>query len=121
MPIDTLPETKTSTQATLATRRVPLLNATLTLFMATMVLANIAGHMYGSLLPLYLKSLNANVVQVGLFFTLSQIVPLALQILGGWISDLLGRLRSIALGSMAGVAALCRPDPGAYLAMGAGG
>jgi MFS family permease len=81
----------------------PLLNKTLTLFMLTMVLANIAGHMYGSLLPLYLKSLNANVVQVGLFFTLSQIIPLALQILGGWISDSLGRLRSIALGSVAGV------------------
>ena len=82
---------------------MPLLNKTLTLFMFTMVLANVAGHMYGSLLPLYLKSLNANVVQVGLFFTLSQIIPLALQILGGWISDSLGRLRSIALGSLAGV------------------
>jgi MFS family permease len=59
--------------------------------------------MYGALLPLYLKDLNANVVQVGLFFTLSQIVPLALQILGGWLSDSLGRLRSIAMGSVAGV------------------
>ncbi len=38
-----------------------------------------------------------------MFFTLSQIVPLALQILGGWISDSLGRLRSIAMGSVAGV------------------
>lgn len=82
----------------------PLLNRTMTLFMVTMVLANIAAHMYEPLLPLYLKSLNANVVQVGLFFTLSQIIPLALQILGGWISDSLGRLRSIAMGSLAGVA-----------------
>jgi len=65
----------------------PLLNNTLRMFMLTMVLANVAGHMYEPLLPLYLKSLNANVVQVGLFFTLSQIIPLALQILGGWISD----------------------------------
>ncbi len=81
----------------------PLLNNTLRMFMLTMVLANVAGHMYEPLLPLYLKSLNANVVQVGLFFTLSQIIPLALQILGGWISDSLGRLRSIALGSLAGV------------------
>jgi hypothetical protein len=31
--------------------------------------------MYGPLLPLYLKSLNASVVQIGLFFTLSQIIP----------------------------------------------
>jgi DHA1 family tetracycline resistance protein-like MFS transporter len=81
----------------------PLLNNTLLLFMFTMVLANISSHMYEPLLPLYLKSLNANVVQVGLFFTLSQVIPLALQILGGWISDSLGRLRSIALGSLAGV------------------
>jgi MFS family permease len=69
----------------------------------SMVLANIGGNMYGPLLPLYLKDLNASVVQVGLFFTLAQIIPLALQILGGWISDSLGRLRSIAMGSVAGV------------------
>lgn len=83
--------------------RPPLLNNTLKLFLLAMILANIAGQMYGPLLPLYLKDLNASVAQIGLFFTLSQIVPLALQILGGWISDNLGRLRSIALGSVAGV------------------
>jgi len=85
------------------TKKVPLLNNTLKLFMTAMVLANIAGSMYGSLLPLYLKELNANVLQVGLFFTLSSIIPLVLQILGGWISDSLGRLRSIAMGGLAGV------------------
>jgi MFS family permease len=90
------------TQAAVA-KKEPLLNNTLKLFMAAMVLANIAGNMYGSLLPLYLKDLNASVVQVGLFFTLSRIIPLVLQILGGWISDTLGRLRSIAIGSVAGV------------------
>lgn len=81
----------------------PLINNLLKLFMTAMVLANIAGMMYGSLLPLYLKILNASVVQIGLFFTLSSILPLILQILGGWISDTLGRLRSIAMGSVAGV------------------
>lgn len=85
------------------TAAAPLLNRMLVLFMVAMVLANIGSNMYGPLLPLYLKDLNANVVQVGLFFTLSSIVPLALQILGGWISDSLGRLRSIALGSLAGI------------------
>lgn len=84
-------------------KKEPLLNNLLKLFMFAMVLANIAGNMYGSLLPLYLKDLNASVVQVGLFFTLSRIIPLALQILGGWISDSLGRLKSIAIGSSAGV------------------
>ncbi|MFO7625148.1 MAG: MFS transporter [Anaerolineales bacterium] len=84
-------------------KKAPLLNNMLKLFMLAMILANVGGNMYGPLLPLYLKGLNASVLQVGLFFTLSQIVPLALQILGGWISDTLGRLRSIALGSIAGV------------------
>ena len=80
----------------------PLLNKMLLLFMIAMILANIGGEMYGMLLPLYLKELNASVVQIGLFFTISQIIPLVVQILGGWVSDSLGRLRSIALGSVAG-------------------
>ena len=88
---------------TVSETREPLLNNLLKLFMFAMVLANIAGEMYGSILPLYLKDLNASVVQIGLFFTLSRILPLVLQILGGWISDSLGRLRSIAWGSIAGV------------------
>jgi MFS family permease len=81
----------------------PLISHKLLLFMVAMVLANIGGNMYEPLLPLYLKELDASVIQIGLFFTLSQIIPLALQILGGWISDSLGRLRSIAMGSVAGV------------------
>jgi DHA1 family multidrug resistance protein-like MFS transporter len=80
----------------------PLLNKMLLLFMLAMILANIGGEMYGMLLPLYLKELNASVVQIGLFFTISQVIPLVVQILGGWVSDSLGRLRSIALGSVAG-------------------
>lgn len=84
-------------------KKAPLLNPLLRWFMLTMVLANISGNMYGPLLPLYLRSLDANVVQVGLFFTLSQVIPLLLQILGGWVSDSLGRLKSIAIGSVAGV------------------
>ncbi len=84
-------------------KTAPLITNKMLLFMLAMVLANIGGNMYAPLLPLYLKDLNASVVQVGLFFTLAQIIPLALQILGGWISDSLGRLRSIAMGSVAGV------------------
>jgi MFS family permease len=88
---------------TIPRQSAPLINRKLLVFMFAMVLANMGGNMYGPLLSLYLKSLNASVVQVGMFFTLSQIVPLFLQILGGWISDTLGRLRSIAFGSIAGV------------------
>lgn len=86
-----------------AVRPPPLLSRTLLLFMGAMVLANVGSEMYGALLPLYLKQLNASVAQIGLFFTISQIIPLFLQILGGWISDSLGRLRSIAYGSLAGM------------------
>lgn len=50
-----------------------------------MIFANIGGNMYGPLMPLYLRELKATVPQIGLFFTLSQIVPLLLQILGGWL------------------------------------
>lgn len=101
MPVDATMQSVTKAEA--VPRRAPLLNQTLVVFLFAMVLANISSHMYEPLLPLYLKSLNANVVQVGLFFTLSRIIPLLLQILGGWISDTLGRLRSIAFGSIAGV------------------
>ncbi|MBG0785430.1 MAG: MFS transporter [Anaerolineaceae bacterium] len=85
------------------TKKQPLLSKVMWLFLIAMVLANTAGNMYGNILPLYLKSLGASVGQIGLFFTLFQILPLVLQILGGWISDSLGRLRSIAMGSVAGV------------------
>jgi MFS family permease len=67
-----------------------------------MILANIGGQMFYPLLPLYLRGLNAGVQEIGLFFTLSMIMPLALQIIGGWMSDRIGRLRSIAIGSVGG-------------------
>lgn len=84
-------------------KKKPLLSGLLILFLAAMVFANIGGNMYGPLLPLYVDELGATIPQIGLFFTLSQIVPLALQILGGWVSDTLGRLRAIAIGSVFGV------------------
>ncbi|HEY3473591.1 MAG TPA: MFS transporter [Anaerolineales bacterium] len=85
------------------TKKQPLLSGLLILFLAAMIFANIGGNMYGSFMPLYLKDLEASITQIGLFFTLAQIVPLFLQILGGWISDSLGRLRAIAIGSVFGV------------------
>ena len=80
----------------------PLLPPVLIMFMVAMILANLGGNMYGPLLSLYLESLGATVTQIGLFYTLSQIVPLVLQILGGWVSDSLGRLRAVAIGSVFG-------------------
>jgi MFS family permease len=84
-------------------KKKPLLSGLLILFLTAMIFANIGGSMYGPLLPLYLKDLDATITQIGLFFTLAMIVPLALQILGGWVSDTLGRLRAIAIGSVFGV------------------
>ncbi|TFG82010.1 MAG: MFS transporter [Spirochaetales bacterium] len=85
-----------------APAKAPLITPLLRLFLLAMILANIGGQMFYPLLPLYLRELNAGVSEIGLFFTLSMIVPLALQIAGGWISDRIGRLRSIAIGSIGG-------------------
>jgi MFS family permease len=79
-----------------------ILTPLLIVFMVAMILANLGGSMYGPLESLYLKDLGASVTTIGLFYTLSQIVPLLLQILGGWVSDSLGRLRAIAIGSVFG-------------------
>ena len=95
-----LPEIKT---------RQRILSNTLIVFMVAMVFANIAAEMYMTMLPLYLKYLGADILQVGIFFTVSQIVPLVLQVLGGWISDSIGRLRSVAIGSLVGLGAFISP------------
>lgn len=84
-------------------KKTPLLTPLLLLFMLAMILANLGGNMYGPLEALYLQDLGASIGQIGLFYTLSQIIPLVLQILGGWVSDSLGRLRAIAIGSVVGV------------------
>jgi MFS family permease len=54
-------------------------------------------------MPIYLTELGASVTQVGLVFTLSSVVILILQLFGGWVSDSIGRLRAIAIGSVGGV------------------
>lgn len=76
-----------------------LLNPHLRWFLAGMILANIAGQMLYSMLSLYMLDLGAQVSEVGLVFTLASLVPMVLQIFGGWLSDTIGRLRVIALGS----------------------
>ncbi len=86
-------------------KKQPLLSGILILFLTAMIFANIGGSMYDGLLPLYLKELNAGITDIGLFFTLSSVVPLLLQILGGWVSDSLGRLKAIAIGSIFGTLA----------------
>ena len=54
-------------------------------------------------MPLFMKELGASVVDIGMLYSISDIVPLALNILGGWIGDSIGRLRAILLGNIAGI------------------
>jgi len=68
-----------------------------------MILANIAAGMYPILLPIYMTEIGASVQQVGLAFTLSSVVMLVFQIFGGWVSDSIGRLKAVAIGSAGGV------------------
>ena len=84
-------------------KKQPLLTPILRWFMLAMVLANTASSMFPMLLPIYLTDLGASITQVGLVFTLTSVVILFLQILGGWISDSIGRLRAIAIGSVGGI------------------
>ncbi len=81
----------------------PLLSPIMRWFMFAMVLANTGSAMYPMLMPIYLTELGASVAQVGMVFTLSSAAILVLQILGGWISDSIGRLSAIAIGSVGGI------------------
>lgn len=81
----------------------PLLTPLMRWFMLAMVLANIAGSMSPMLMPIYLTELGASISQVGMVFTLTSVAILVLQIMGGWLSDSIGRLRAIAIGSIGGV------------------
>jgi MFS family permease len=77
----------------------PVLNINLRWFLLAMILANTAGQMAYGMLSLYLIDLGASVAQVGLVFTVAALVPMVLQLFGGWLSDTIGRLRAIAIGS----------------------
>ncbi|MBN2874643.1 MAG: MFS transporter [Spirochaetales bacterium] len=85
-----------------AALKTRLISPVLATFLGAMILANVGGMMFYPLLPLYLRELDAGVSDIGIYFTLSMIVPLAMQIAGGWASDRLGRLKSVAIGSVAG-------------------
>jgi DHA1 family multidrug resistance protein-like MFS transporter len=56
-------------------------------------------------IPIFLRELGASVSEIGLFFTLAMILPLVFRMLGGWLSDRIGRLRAMWLGSLAGIVA----------------
>lgn len=84
----------------------PIITPLLRWFIFAMALANIAGSMYPLMLPLHLVDLGASVGQVGVFFLISYGILFILQIIGGWISDNIGRLRTIALSTGVGIIGL---------------
>jgi len=88
----------------MAEKKAPMLTNTLLILLFSMIVANIGGQMYGPLLPLYVQELGADMNQIGIFFTLSMVAPLLFQILGGWLSDAIGRVQAMAIGSVAGLA-----------------
>lgn len=81
-------------------RQLSLLNPSLRWFLLAMILANISAEMAYALLPVYLTELGATVAQVGLAFSAMSLARLVLQVMGGLLSDALGRLHTIALGSV---------------------
>jgi MFS family permease len=85
-------------------KKAPILTTTLMVLLFSMIVANIGTQMYGPLLPLYVQELGADINQIGIFFTLSMVAPLLFQILGGWLSDAIGRVQAMAIGSVAGLA-----------------
>jgi MFS family permease len=72
------------------------------LFMFAMILANLGGSLFFPFFSIYLSSLGLAVDTIGIFFTVSALFPLIFQIFGGWVSDRIGRLASIAIGSISG-------------------
>lgn len=70
-----------------------------------MIVANITSSMFGPFEPLYLETLGASIRQVGIFFTVQTVLSILFRVLGGWISDNMGRLPTIAAGSLFGFAA----------------
>ncbi len=73
------------------------------LFLIGLTFAEATRAMTAVQIPVFLREIGASVSQVGLFFTLTMIVPLVLGVFGGWISDSIGRLRAILFGSLAGI------------------
>jgi MFS family permease len=71
-------------------------------FLLGIVLTALAQNMFAIFIPIYISQLGASVAQVGMVLSLSSIIRLALQIPTGWLSDIFGRLRIIAIGSAIG-------------------
>ncbi len=84
------------------TSKRPLIPLPLALFLAGIAFVEGSRTMTMVQVPIFLRELGADIRQIGLFFTISLVFPFILRIIGGWLSDTIGRLRALWLGSLAG-------------------
>jgi MFS family permease len=87
------------------TPKRPLISKHLALFFVGIAFTEASRTMTMVQIPVFLRELGADIQQIGLFFTIAMIFPLVLRVLGGWLSDSIGRLRAIWLGSLVGALA----------------
>lgn len=86
-------------------KEVAFLNPRMMVFLVAMASAELSRTMTMVQIPIFLRELGASIQQIGFFFTISLIFPLVLRIFGGWLSDSIGRLKALMLGSIAGMIA----------------
>lgn len=75
----------------------------LILFYFAKLLANLAILAFLPILPLYLAEQQATPFQIGLFFSVLAFGRLGVGLIGGWLADTYGHLRTLLLGSLVGV------------------
>lgn len=73
--------------------------------MFAVIIANTSSRMMQPFIPLYLETIGASVAQVGLYFTIAIVFGILFRVFGGWISDNVGRLQTMAVGSIFGTLA----------------
>jgi MFS family permease len=78
----------------------------LQILLISMFLYSLAANLFAPFLALYIKELGADVGQVGVYFTVMLMVQAVFRIVGGWVSDNVGRVQTAAFGSLFGVAGL---------------
>lgn len=81
----------------------PLISRPLASMLLAMALVEATAAMTVVQIPIFLRELGADIRQIGLFFTLSLIFPFVLRVIGGWVSDSIGRVRAMWFGSLVGV------------------
>lgn len=83
----------------------PLISRRILLLFVGRTFAEATRAMTAVQIPIFLRELGASVSEIGLFFTLAMILPLVFHMFGGWMSDHIGRLRAMWLGSLVGIIA----------------